>query len=76
MQITFRGGAQIEVDVDSFEVGRSKVTDAVVSLKWETPAGWNRKLNTLSSLDEIVAIVAIEDRSAVEPAAVKEASDG
>jgi hypothetical protein len=64
MQITFRGGAQIEVDVDSFEVGRSSMTDAIVSLKWETPAGWSRKLKSLANLQEIVAIVAIEDRSA------------
>lgn len=63
MQITFRGGAQIEVDVDSFEVGRSSMTGAFVSLEWNTPAGWTRKLNSIDP-SEIAAIVAIEERPA------------
>lgn len=32
MQITFKGGAQIEVDVEKYTIGRDNLTDALTSL--------------------------------------------
>jgi hypothetical protein len=65
MQITFKSGAQIEVDVEDFAIGRSPVSDRLVSLKWTTPETYTAKLGYLGDLDDIAAIVRIEDPNMV-----------
>lgn len=58
MQITFKSGAQIEVDVEEFSTGRSSVTDKLVKLHWTTPADCTAKLHTID-LGDIAAVVAL-----------------
>jgi hypothetical protein len=76
MQITFKSGAQIKVDVDKFTVGTSSVTDRLTSLRWTTPRGWSSKLSYLASLDDIAAIVTVDDgMESFQPAEDGETSD-
>lgn len=67
-QITFKSGAQIEVDVDDIATYRNNVTKALTKLEWETPEDYTAKLHTCD-IDEIVAIVTMRRES--EPAEVK-----
>jgi hypothetical protein len=68
VQLTFRSGAQILVDVDEFTTGTSKVNGALRSLRWRTPADWTRKLDTVN-LGEVVAVVAVRETWEVVDAA-------
>jgi hypothetical protein len=61
MQITFKSGAQIVVDVETFSTGRSQLTNELTSLNWTTPPSWTAKLHTVT-LAEVVAVVAIEPK--------------
>lgn len=60
MQITFRSGAQITVDVTEFSTGRSPVTNRLASLKWKTPDGATSWLHGIYDLEDIAAIVGID----------------
>lgn len=60
MQLTFKSGAQIVVDVEEFTVGTDRYTDALTSLKWQTPAGAKAELNYLANLGAIDAIVTLK----------------
>jgi len=62
MQITFKSGAQVVVDVERFETQKGPISAELVSLKWTTPAGWTSKLHYLGGdLSDIQAIVAIDE---------------
>lgn len=60
MQVTFRSGAQIEVDVVKFSTGRNPLTDDLEKLTWTTPNEWTAKLQTVD-LSEVVAVVALRE---------------
>jgi hypothetical protein len=60
MQITFKSGAQIEVDVEDFTVRRRAVSGELAELKWTTPHDFTAKL-AYANLDEIAAIVRLAD---------------
>lgn len=72
MQITFKSGAQITVDVDEFSTGRSPATNELTRFGWTTPDAWTARLHTIT-LSEVAAIVAIrpdaEPSSPTDPAA-------
>ena len=63
IQVTFKGGAQIEADVEEFETAPSALDGALNRINWTTPGNWTRKLHTIE-LSEVAAIVAIEDGAA------------
>lgn len=71
MQITFRSGAQVTVGVSKFKTGRSPVTGRLASLDWSTPGDTDTWLHGLYDLDEVVAIVGIDDP---EPAPAEESA--
>jgi hypothetical protein len=58
MQITLKSGAQIEVDVEDFEIGRPATGGPITRLTWNTPDDWTRKLCNVD-IDEIAAIVTV-----------------
>lgn len=58
LQITFRGGGQIEAEVKEFTEDRGGVTGNLRGLHWVTPAGAARCLKYVE-VDQVVAIVAI-----------------
>ena len=60
MEITFKGGAHLEVDVESITTRADPVTSALESLKWTNPAGASRRLNFIK-LSDVLAIVAVHD---------------
>lgn len=60
MEITFRNGVQILVDVTGFETKKSLIDGKITELNWTTPDEWTRKLHKLD-LDEILCIVAVEE---------------
>jgi len=58
-QITFRSGAQIEVDLnDDLLLGRD---DGVTTIRWSTPEVWERKLCYLPDPHHIESVVALAD---------------
>jgi hypothetical protein len=61
MQITFRSGAQITVDVTEFSTARTPITDKLARLSWKTPENATSWLHGIYDLDDVAAIVAIED---------------
>ena len=65
MQITFKSGAQIEVDVEEFTTGRSPLNNELVKLNWTTPADAAAKLHTIE-IDDIVAVVALRPPAVTE----------
>ena len=66
-QVTFKGGAQIQVDVTEFSTTRDPVTGGLTKLNWTTPDGWAAKLHCLD-VTEVVAIVAIQAEPAADAA--------
>jgi hypothetical protein len=58
MQITFKGGAQVEVDAGEWTTARNQITGELTKMDWTTPGGWTAKLHTIN-LGEVVAIVAL-----------------
>ena len=60
MQITFRSGAQITVDVTEFRTSRSPITDRLIRLSWIAPDGATAWLHGVYDLNEVVAIVGID----------------
>jgi hypothetical protein len=59
MQITFKSGAQVEVDVTKFSTQRDPLGGGdLVGLSWENPADASRKLNYIR-LDEVVCVAAL-----------------
>jgi hypothetical protein len=57
IEITFKSGAQVVADVESFETSMN-FAGGFNKLSWITPAGWTRKLVRVD-MDEVAAIVAI-----------------
>jgi hypothetical protein len=68
MQITFKNGAQIEVDTTEINTRRNPVSDDLIALNWKTPPDFTAKLLYLRDLDDIAAIVRLEDPTPGEPA--------
>ena len=64
MQITFKSGTQVTVDVEDFSIGRSNMSGELRELKWTTPDQFVAKLAYLN-LDEVSAIVRVEDPNMV-----------
>lgn len=60
LQITFRGGGQIEAEVKEFTEDRGGISGHLHGLHWVTPAGATRALKYVD-VDQIAAIVAIYD---------------
>lgn len=60
LEITFKSGAQVAVDVTEFSTGKSVIDQELTKLSWTTPEDWTRKLHTVK-LDEIVCLVAVDD---------------
>lgn len=62
MQITFKSGAQVTVDVTG-DLNTQKRDGALVKMEWESPGDWHAKLHTVC-LSEIVAVVLLDDGTA------------
>ena len=60
LEITFKSGAQVTVDVSEFKTHKSVIDGEFKQLDWTTPRNWKRKLHTID-LKEIACLVAVED---------------
>lgn len=61
MQITFKSGAQIVVDVDKFTTKESTVTGDLTGLHWTTPDDAKARLSFIADPTRIEAIVRLDD---------------
>lgn len=59
LEITFKNGTQVTVDVSEFTTKRSTITGELTELNWTTPKTWKRKLHTLD-VSEILCLVAVD----------------
>lgn len=64
IQLVFRGGAVVVVDVENFATTRSPITDGLGKLEWTTPDGWKSKLHTVDP-SEVVAVIQLADDEGV-----------
>jgi hypothetical protein len=62
MQVTFRSGAQIEVDATEFTLNVNYLSGELRDLRYVTPPDATRGLKYLA-VSEVVAVVAIDDPS-------------
>lgn len=60
LEITFKSGAQVVVDVTEFSTKRSQISGQFTELTWTAPEDWARKLTGLD-LTEIACLVAVEE---------------
>lgn len=61
LEITFKSGAQVFVDLDEFTSTRNRWEGGRLSgLEWTTPADWSRKLHWLD-LSEVACLVVVRD---------------
>jgi hypothetical protein len=58
MQITFKSGAQIEVDAGEWTTARNQFTNELTRMDWTTPDAWTAKLHTID-LSQVAAVVAL-----------------
>jgi hypothetical protein len=73
MQITFNGGAQVEVDVTRFETSQN-YRGELTRVAWTTPAGAGTKLHWLGNLDTVACIVAVHEPGDTAEAAGEDAA--
>lgn len=59
LEITFKSGAQVTVDVSEFTSKRSLVGGELTEIEWTTPQDWKRKLNSIN-LSEVACLVAVD----------------
>ncbi len=60
LEITFKSGAQVTVDVTEFSTKRNQVSNTYAELNWTTPNDWARKLHSVD-MTEIACLVAVEE---------------
>lgn len=60
LEITFKSGAQVTVDVAEFSTKRNQISNTYAELNWTTPGGWTRKLHSVD-MDQIACLVAVEE---------------
>jgi hypothetical protein len=60
LEITFKSGAQVTVDVTEFSTKRSQISNTYGELNWTTPKDWTRKLHSVD-LEQIACLIAVED---------------
>lgn len=59
LEITFKSGAQVTVEVSEFSSKRSTISGDLTELNWTTPNEWARKLHSIN-LTEIACLVAVD----------------
>jgi len=76
MQITFKSGAQVEVDVSKFTTTTSPLDGNVLTgMKWSTPEDATSKLHHLD-MSEVVCIAAVWPNVEVSDGAVPAHDEG
>lgn len=60
-QITFKSGAQIEIDTDKVATKRNPLSGDITEFSWETPDTYTAKLFGLPHPENIEAIVILVD---------------
>lgn len=63
VQITFRSGTQIVVDVDAIQVTYNGPTGQISRIQWNNADGGNRPLGIVTA--EVVAVVELDAQPAV-----------